>query len=120
MTTTTMTISSVIFDCEDPATLADFYAKATGGRISHSDDDFATVEGGPVGLAFQRVPGYRSPGWPDDAKHVHLDLQVADVETAVKELVRLGAAVPEFQPGGADWTVLTDPEGHPFCVAAGG
>ncbi|MEU0572492.1 VOC family protein [Nonomuraea sp. NPDC005983] len=113
------TISSIIFDCADPAALAAFYARATGGQVSHSDADFATVDGGPVQLAFQRVDGYRGPGWPDAAKHVHLDLRVEDLDTARKELAELGANVPDFQPGDGSWIVLTDPEGHPFCIAAG-
>ncbi|KAB8194900.1 VOC family protein [Nonomuraea phyllanthi] len=113
---TTTTLASVVFDCADPAALAAFYAKATGWRVGSGDADFAVLEGGPVSVAFQRVEGYRGPGWPDDAKHAHLDLKVADVETATKDLAALGATVPEFQPGGGDWTVLLDPEGHPFCV----
>ncbi|MFB4274053.1 hypothetical protein ACBJ59_02065 [Nonomuraea sp. MTCD27] len=24
--------------------------------------------------------------------------------------------MPNVQPGGAGWTVLVDPEGHPFCL----
>ncbi|MFG2088608.1 VOC family protein [Spirillospora sp. NPDC048824] len=35
------------------------------------------------------------------------------------EVGALGASRPEFQPGGGEWTVLTDPEGHPLCIAEG-
>jgi hypothetical protein len=111
-------ISSIIFDSADPAALAAFYARATGGRVTDADPDFTTVGGGAAELSFQRVDGYRGPGWPA-AKHLHLDFRVADVATAVKELVDLGATLPDLQPGGEDWTVLLDPEGHPFCVSAG-
>jgi hypothetical protein len=45
--------------------------------------------------------------------------QVTDLNVATKELLALGAAKPEFQPGEGQWTVLTDPEGHLFCIAAG-
>ncbi|MEV0594872.1 VOC family protein [Nonomuraea cavernae] len=112
-------ISSIIFDCADPAALAAFYAAAIGGQVTHSDADFAAVGGGPVELGFQRVDGYQGPGWPGAAKHAHLDLRVDDLDTARKELVGLGAAVPDWQPGDGAWLVLTDPEGHPFCVSAG-
>ncbi|MGV9599187.1 VOC family protein [Streptosporangium sandarakinum] len=37
----------------------------------------------------------------------------------MKEPPAPGATRPEFQPGGDDWTVLADPEEHPFCVSAG-
>ncbi|MFI6791616.1 VOC family protein [Nonomuraea sp. NPDC050383] len=113
------TLSTIIFDCADPAALAAFYAKATGWRLGQGDADYATVEGGPVTLAFQRVDGYGGgPGWPGGDKHLHLDFQVPDVGVARGELVALGASVPDFQPGEDEWTVFTDPEGHPFCVSA--
>ncbi|TNC23131.1 VOC family protein [Amycolatopsis alkalitolerans] len=113
----TAILSTVVIDCADPAGLAAFYAKVTGWDITSSDADTAYLsDKGAIQLGFQRIAGYRSPGWPDDAKHFHLDFGVTDVEAAVPELLALGAAKPEFQPGGADWTVLTDPEGHPFCL----
>ncbi len=115
---TVTSISTVIFDSGDPAALAEFYAKATGWQVADSGDDWASVEGGPVGLAFQRVDGYQGPGWPNAGKHVHLDLKVDDLASAEKELVALGATRPEFQPGNGGWVVLLDPEGHPFCIAA--
>lgn len=72
---------------------------------------------GPVKLGFQRVEGYTGPGWPDPAKHAHLDFTVTDLGTAVSEAVALGASRPDYQPGGDSWVVLTDPEGHTFCLA---
>src|SRR2546430_2383822 len=89
-------------DCADPAALAAFYGKALGWEVTYSDDDTVQL-GGPVGLGFQRVAGYRGPGWPDDAKHAHLDFKVGDLESAVEEFVALGATKPDFQPGGTDW-----------------
>ncbi|MFI7419942.1 VOC family protein [Nonomuraea sp. NPDC049684] len=115
----TTTIASMVFDCADPVALAAFYAKATGWQVGDSDPGYATVTGGPVPLAFQRIDGYRGPGWPNDGKHAHLDLTVPDVEEARRALVALGATLPAHQPGGDDWTVLLDPEGHPFCVMPG-
>jgi predicted enzyme related to lactoylglutathione lyase len=111
------TISGVVIDCADPAALAEFYHKLTGLEISSSDDSYAGLGGGPVPIGFQRVEGYQGPGWPDPAKHMHLDFAVADIEDAAAEAVALGAARPEFQPG-ESWVVLTDPEGHPFCLTA--
>ncbi|WP_248965592.1 VOC family protein [Sphaerisporangium perillae] len=74
---------------------------------------------GPIQLASQRVNGYQGPGWPDTAKHAHLDFKVADLDVVTKELLALGATRPEFQPGEDQWTVFADPEGHFFCIAAG-
>jgi predicted enzyme related to lactoylglutathione lyase len=111
--------TAIIIDCAAPGALAEFYQKVTGWEITHSDDDSAYLGDGPIQLAFQRVTHYRGPGWPDAAKHAHLDFKVADLSVATKELLALGAAKPEFQPGEGQWTVLTDPEGHLFCIAAG-
>ncbi len=117
--TTTTKLSAIIFDCADPAALADFYSKATGWKTTSADDDFVYLsDGGPIQLAFQRVDGYRPPDWPDPEKHAHLDLQVEDLERAEKELRALGAEKPDFQPGDG-WVVLRDPAGHPFCVMPG-
>jgi predicted enzyme related to lactoylglutathione lyase len=116
----TTTLSAIVIDCADPTALASFYAAATGWRVTGDGDDFRTVEGGPVPLSFQRIDGYQAPGWPDDRKHAHLDITVPDVAIARKELTALGATVPEFQPGEGEWTVLLDPEGHPFCIMAAG
>lgn len=113
-----LTLTTVMFDSADPATLADFYCLATGWTISESDGDFVYVAGGPINLAFQRVDGYQGPGWPSSGKHAHLDFKCADVEKTVQELLAAGAKLPDFQPGEGSWTVLTDPEGHPFCVSA--
>jgi len=110
-------LSTVIIDSADPAKLAEFYREVTGWEVSYTDDDFTTLGGpGPVQLGFQRVAGYRGPGWPDDGKHFHLDFQVADLEKAAKALQAMGATLPDFQPGDGKWIVLADPEGHVFCL----
>jgi methenyltetrahydromethanopterin cyclohydrolase len=113
-------ISTVVIDCGDPVRLAEFYSKVTGWEITHSGEDFASLGSGEhPGLAFVRIEGYRAPGWPDDAKHAHLDLTVSDLEEAAGLIIALGASRPEFQPGKDQWVVLTDPEGHPFCLTTG-
>jgi predicted enzyme related to lactoylglutathione lyase len=66
-----------------------------------------------------RVDGYQPPSWPDTAKHVHLDFTVTDLDDAAEELLAIGASRPDFQPGEGKWIVLTDPEGHPFCLTTG-
>ncbi|GAB2977027.1 VOC family protein [Saccharothrix stipae] len=112
-----MRLATILLDSADPAKLAEFYAAATGWPSTYADDDFVYLgDGGAVQLGFQRVAGYQGPSWPDDRKHAHLDFAVDDVGTTVATLLDLGAGKPDFQPGGEKWTVLTDPEGHPFCV----
>lgn len=111
-------LTAIIIDCASPKSLAEFYQNVTGWKITDSDDDSVYLGDGPVQLAFQRVDGYQGPQWPDVAKHAHLDFTVADPDAAIRELLALGATKPSFQPGECQWTVLADPEGHPFCIAA--
>ncbi|MFE9724214.1 VOC family protein [Streptomyces sp. NPDC005794] len=112
-------LSTVGVNCADPAALAAFYHKATGWEITHSDQDLVSLGSAPaVQLAFVRVDGYEPPGWPDGATYLHLDFTVSDLDAAVEELLGLGASRPDFQPGEGRWIVLTDPEGHPFCLSA--
>jgi hypothetical protein len=68
----------------------------------------------------------REPAWyfnkvlkPKRAKNrVHLDLANPD-PSAVGELIRLGATViGEHKIPGQRWTVMQDPEGNEFCIAA--
>lgn len=109
---------TLIIDCADPNSLADFYANLLGLKVDERSEDYVTLPGGPIPLAFQRVEGYRAPAWPEENKHTHFDLAVVDVDAAVAELLAAGATRPDFQPGKEDWTVLADPEGHVFCLSA--
>lgn len=113
-----LTLTTIMFDSADPVALAAFYSAATGWPVTDTDETFVYVGEGPVHLAFQKVADYQPPAWPDPAKHAHLDFTAADKAQAIQDLLSAGAKQPEFQPGGERWTVLTDPEGHPFCVAA--
>ena len=111
-------LTTIVLDCADPAPLAEFYRAVTGWEVTSSDEDGVYLGNGAVQLAFVRVEGYRPPGWPDPAKQAHLDFQVTDLDLTVKQLLALGATVPEFQPGGDQWTVLADPQGHLLCLVA--
>ncbi|OKJ22536.1 glyoxalase [Streptomyces sp. CB00316] len=113
-------ISTIVIDCGDPVRLAEFYSKVTGWEIIHSGEDYASLAGGEhPGLAFVRIEGHRAAGRPDDGKHAHLDFTVTDLEEAAGRILALGASRPAFQPGKDQWVVLTDPEGHPFCLTTG-
>jgi predicted enzyme related to lactoylglutathione lyase len=116
----TTNLSMITLDCADPQKLADFYSSLTGWSVTSSDPDSAQLEGGPVTFALQRIDGYTAPGWPDDAKHAHLDFSVTDVDASIEAMEKRGAKRPEFQPGGGEWVVMQDPEGHPFCISAAG
>jgi hypothetical protein len=112
-------LTTVVIDCTAPDRLAEFYGTVTGWEVTYRDDDCVYLgDGGPIQLGFQRVAGYRPPTWPSPDKQAHLDFTVTDVDQVTKELLTIGATRPEFQPGGEQWTVLADPEGHLLCLVA--
>jgi predicted enzyme related to lactoylglutathione lyase len=123
---TTMTTSPIAslamlnLDCHDPGAMAAFYAAILSWEVTYNHEEYAMITGGQTSIGFGRVAGFTSPAWPDttSAKRYHLDLQVDDLARAEAACRDLGAAVPDFQPGGNRWRVLTDPAGHPFCLSA--
>jgi predicted enzyme related to lactoylglutathione lyase len=107
-------------ECADPAAMAEFYHQMLGWDVTTRHDDYVEISDGGTRILFTRVDGYQGSGWPASAapKRYHLCLQADDLADAVRRCLDLGAGKPEFQPGGRRWTVLTDPAGHPFCLAA--
>jgi catechol 2,3-dioxygenase-like lactoylglutathione lyase family enzyme len=104
----------LIFDCADPATLADFWSEVLGQPVTHRSADFVVVspDEHTSGLAFQLAPDHRPPTWPDPAipQQLHLDVMVDDLDEAARQVLALGA-----RPLG-DAHVFADPAGHPFCL----
>jgi catechol 2,3-dioxygenase-like lactoylglutathione lyase family enzyme len=104
----------VIFDCSDPAALADFYSTLLDQPITYASDDFVVVAANETtsGIACQRVPDHRVPTWPDSTvpQQLHLDIMVENVVDAATWVLGLGAIKLE----GED--VFADPAGHPFCL----
>lgn len=108
-------------DCADVAASGEFYSRLLGWKITYQDENALMLSNGDgPAVGFGRVDGYEPPAWPDPSgrKQFHLDLSVSDIPAAEAEAVKLGATVPQFQPGGERWRVLLDPAGHPFCLAS--
>ncbi len=114
--TTKAKLLAVTIDCAEPKRLAEFYSKVTGFEIQYAEDEYAGITDGTMNIYFGRVPDREPAEWPGPGKQFHLDFRVPDVDKAVQEYLELGATKPGFQPGGEQWTVLADPEGHLFCV----
>ncbi len=121
MSTPHIELNAVTIDCSDAGRLADFYADLTGGEVTYRDDESghaqASIPGGT--LNFQRVHSFTPPQWPgqEHPQQFHLDFQVDDVESAISRAKELGAIPAIEQPGAEHYTVMTDPDGHPFCFA---
>ncbi len=114
-------IGNVAFDCDDVLKIAGFWSAVLGRPLDEGSGELWASIGGAD-------PARREPAWyfnkvpePKRAKNrVHLDLVNPD-PSAIDELVRLGATVVgDHEVPGANhrWTVLQDPEGNEFCVAA--
>ena len=110
---------NIAFDCDNVLKLVAFWSGVLGRPVDQgSSESFASI-GGADGER-------REPAWyfnkvpePKQAKsRVHIDLVDPDPD-AVDKLVRLGATViGKHQIRGHRWTVMQDPEGNEFCIAA--
>ncbi len=115
-------------DCEDPVSLANFYAQIIGGKIhgfefgASGDSGWVEIrEGGLRLLAFQKVADYQAPTWPSGGlpQQMHLDFQVEDLDAGEEFVVSIGAIKCQVQPG-ETFRVFLDPAGHPFCLVVPG
>lgn len=115
----TLQIDNVTFDCDDPRTLAAFWAAALDRPVADGANEFVAAIPGhrPAGtptLLFIKVPEGKAV-----KNRVHLDLATDDTYAEVARLLTLGATkVGEHAEWGMTWSVLTDVEGNEFCVGA--
>jgi catechol 2,3-dioxygenase-like lactoylglutathione lyase family enzyme len=114
-----------VLDSPDPHALAGFYAALLGWEPGTGEPGWATLRqpGRDCYLGFHVNPSYVPPVWPPEEgaqqMMLHLDLEVADIAAAAEAAVALGARLAGHQPQ-ENVRVLLDPDGHPFCLYAGG
>jgi predicted enzyme related to lactoylglutathione lyase len=129
-------IDSVVFDCQDAAPLARFWAAALGWTVAPYDEDElerlaskgiydpeedpSVMVEPPNGtdlpvLFFTEVPEEKMA-----KNRVHLDLSAdGAIEDEVQRLEELGATVRNWaEEGGSMWCVMLDPQGNEFCVVS--
>lgn len=111
-------MGAVSFDCDDPHSLADFWAAVVNGEVAFRSDTFDAVKAGSMWLTAIKVDHYQAPTWPGDEmpKQMHLDLAVSDLAAAEREVLALGATKATTQPAPETYRVFLDPAGHPFCL----
>ena len=112
---------SVVLDCPDPRSLAEFYRGLVGGEITFAEDDWVTLTVDGLRLAFQLAEEFAAPTWPtgERPQQLHLDVTVDDVDAVQPLVLALGATKHQVQPGeatGDTFRVYLDPAGHPFCL----
>jgi hypothetical protein len=114
-------LGNIAFDCDDVLKVATFWSAALDRPIDRGSSEFFASIGGADGERVQPAWYFTKVPEPKRAKNrVHLDLVSTD-PSVVSGLVDLGASVvaEHEMPGGQHrWTVMQDPEGNEFCVAA--
>lgn len=112
-------LSGITIDCVDPVSLARFWSALLDRPVSaeHDGPDWATVGSrlDPMPrLTFQRVIE------PKRGKvRIHLDVQVDDIDEGLAQVEALGGrwtGTRHDYPGEGVVMVMTDPEGHEFCI----
>lgn len=114
-------VSNITFDCDDVPRVATFWSAVLGRALDpDASEFFASIGGGDASRIepawfFEKVPEQKQA-----KNRVHLDLASSGT-LDIDGLVRLGATVVaehEMVGGSHRWTVMQDPEGNEFCVAA--
>ena len=114
-------VGNITFDCDDVLRVAQFWSAALDRRLDVGGSPyFASIGGGDgerrePAWYFEKVPERKTA-----KNRVHLDLVDPDA-AAVAQLIDLGASVvSEHEVPGTHhrWTVMQDPEGNEFCLAA--
>ena len=105
---------AVTMDCDDVDRVAEFWSRLTGQPVRESLPGWRRLDLTPQGpmLTFQPV-GRK----PSDRPAVHIDLATTDGTAAVARVVDLGGSfVEEHHYDEGVVRVVTDPEGHTFCL----
>ena len=112
----------VVLDAPDGVALAHFYARLLGWSIFSEGEGGAAVapsEQAGYYLGFETNQHYVRPVWPtvpgEPQMSMHLDVEVDDLDHAVRYAVEMGAELAEYQPQ-QTVRVMLDPAGHPFCL----
>lgn len=105
--------------CDGSQETGYFWARALGWPLVWDQDQETAIRsphGGP------KITWGGPPLRPKTGKYrLHFDLAPAagsDRQTEVDRLIALGATPAGTGQGDAGWTVMTDPDGHEFCVLA--
>ncbi|MFD5418702.1 VOC family protein [Streptomyces sp. NPDC127069] len=109
-------LHQIVVDCHEPKALVRFWSQMLGGDPVDRARNWSHLElPGFARLAFQPVPEGKAV-----KNRLHLDIAVDDIEAAVTEAVRLGAAkvgeaVTDDQ---GSFQAMLDPEGNEFCFVS--
>jgi catechol 2,3-dioxygenase-like lactoylglutathione lyase family enzyme len=111
-----LTIGAVVWGVTDLERAIRFWTAALDYEVRRKDDDFAILipKEGKSGVQLS-LSIVTSP----HARRHHLDLFCEDRAAEAERLIALGASrKPWRYPPDADYIVLLDPDGNPFCVCS--
>lgn len=110
-------ISEIVLDSRDPERAAEFWCSALGYRVVSRDGSDVEIAGD------DQLPSLLFSRSDDEKLHkdrIHIDVSPvsgSDRDAEVDRLERLGARRVEIGQGSdVSWVVMTDPDGHEFCV----
>ncbi len=108
-----MRIGSIVWGVKNIEKTAEFWSRALDYRLSRMTVNWAVLEpksGDGIEMCLSKVIS-------DKAKRHHIDLYTDNQKGDVERLLALGATKADWNyPPGADFVVLRDPDGNPFCV----
>ena len=107
-------IGSIVWGVRDIPRAVRFWIEALHYKLKYpASEDWAVLipeDGDGIQLSLSLVSS------PKARRH-HIDLFTDDQEAEVNRLLALGAVRKEWRyPPDADYVVLQDPDGNPFCV----
>jgi predicted enzyme related to lactoylglutathione lyase len=108
------TLHAIVLDVNDLESCAGFWSAVLGKEVSFMADKYCRVGGGDdsPSLLLQKVPERH-----EHKNRAHIDLDVADLEVAVKRVVDLGGTkLDQISEYGITWAVMCDPDGNEFCL----
>lgn len=112
----TLEIENITFDCDDTLKMAEFWSGVLGLPINDDGNEFVQSISSNSGnnWLFLKVPENKT-----SKNRMHIDFASDDREAEVQRLIDLGATqIADKEEWGHTWTVMNDPEGNEFCVAA--
>ena len=107
-------IGAVVWGVKDISRAAEFWSHALNYKLKYpASDDWAVlipVDGCGIQLSLSKVSSQK-------ARRHHIDLFTDNLRAEEARLLTLGATRKEWMyPADADYVVLQDPDGNPFCV----